>query len=80
MATRFRDGRAVVLDPGTASAAAEWGSRVEVVTARPLAFPDRRPAALVRPDGYVVWASVGEFDEGELRSVLERWLGPADRS
>jgi 2-polyprenyl-6-methoxyphenol hydroxylase-like FAD-dependent oxidoreductase len=78
LATRFRGGRAVVLDAGTGAAAvaAAWGSRVEVVTARPLAFPDQPLAALVRPDGYLAWAAVGELDGAGLRAALSAWLGP----
>lgn len=81
LATRFREGGAVLVDTGTGAAAvaAEWGSRLRVVTSRPLAFPDERLAALVRPDGYLAWASVGELDEEELRSALATWLGPGDR-
>jgi 2-polyprenyl-6-methoxyphenol hydroxylase-like FAD-dependent oxidoreductase len=79
LATRFRDGGAVLLAAATEAArvAAEWGSRVRVVTARPLAFPDQRLAALVRPDGYLAWASVGELDEKGLREAMTTWLGPA---
>ncbi|WP_338422497.1 aromatic-ring hydroxylase C-terminal domain-containing protein [Amycolatopsis camponoti] len=62
---------------GAATVAAEWGSRVRVETARPLAFPDQRLAALVRPDGYLAWASVGELDENDLREAMTTWLGPA---
>ncbi|MEU8636145.1 FAD-dependent monooxygenase [Amycolatopsis sp. NPDC048633] len=78
LAGHFRDGRAVVLDAGAAAAtvAAEWGRRVHVVTARPLAFPDQQLAALVRPDGYLAWASVGELDERGLREAMTTWLGP----
>ncbi|MGW5719802.1 FAD-dependent monooxygenase [Amycolatopsis sp. NPDC003865] len=79
LADRFRDGRAVLVDTGTGAArvAAEWGSGLRVVTARPLAFADQRLAAFVRPDGYLAWASVGDLAEEDLRSALTRWLGPA---
>jgi len=79
LASRFRDGRAVLVDTGTGAAwvAEGWGSRLRVVTARPLAFADQELAALVRPDGYLAWASVGDLAEDELRSALVKWLGPA---
>ncbi|MEV4145540.1 FAD-dependent monooxygenase [Amycolatopsis sp. NPDC049691] len=79
LASRFRDGRAVLVDTGTGAArvAEGWGSRLRVVTARPLAFSDQELAALVRPDGYLAWASVGDLAEEELRSALAKWLGPA---
>ena len=77
LAPRFRDGRAVLLDTGTGAAevAAEWGSRIELVTASPLAFPDQKLAALVRPDGHLAWAAVGGEVPG-LREALTTWLGP----
>jgi hypothetical protein len=42
-----------------------------------LAFPDQQLAALVRPDGYLAWASVGELEEKGLREAMTTWLGPA---
>lgn len=79
LATAFRDGHAVVLDAGLGAGAVaeEWGGRVRVVTARPLAFPDQPLAALVRPDGYLVWFALGEPDAEGLRAALTTWLGPA---
>jgi 2-polyprenyl-6-methoxyphenol hydroxylase-like FAD-dependent oxidoreductase len=76
LAGYFRDGRAVLLDvdSGAAAVAAPWSDRVRVVTARPVAFPDQPMAALVRPDGYIAWAALGEA-EG-LRAALTTWLGP----
>ncbi|UOZ03244.1 FAD-dependent monooxygenase [Amycolatopsis sp. WQ 127309] len=77
LAPHFRSGRAVLLDTGTgaAEAAAGWESRVELVTATPLAFPDQKLAALIRPDGHMAWAAVGPDPEG-LREALTTWLGP----
>ncbi|MFJ1767299.1 FAD-dependent monooxygenase [Amycolatopsis sp. NPDC088138] len=77
LAPRFRDGRAVLLDTGMGAAevAAEWGDRIELVTASPLAFPDQKLAALMRPDGYMAWAAVGGEVPG-LREALTTWLGP----
>jgi 2-polyprenyl-6-methoxyphenol hydroxylase-like FAD-dependent oxidoreductase len=77
LAACFRDGRAVLLDvdSGAAAIAAAWGDRVQVVTARPVAFPDQPMAALVRPDGYVAWVAFGEADG--LRAALTTWLGPS---
>jgi 2-polyprenyl-6-methoxyphenol hydroxylase-like FAD-dependent oxidoreductase len=81
LASHFREGRAVVLDAGTgvAAMAREWGSRARVVTARPSAYADQPPAALVRPDGYLAWIAVGEGDEEGLRAAMTRWLGAAGR-
>ncbi|WP_410675078.1 FAD-dependent monooxygenase, partial [Amycolatopsis sp. cmx-4-68] len=81
LASHFREGHAVLLDAGTgvATAAEEWGSRVRVVRARPLAYADQPLAALVRPDGYVAWIAVGAADEEGLRAAMTRWLGQAGR-
>ncbi|MGW4525566.1 FAD-dependent monooxygenase [Amycolatopsis sp. NPDC004378] len=81
LATRFRDARAVVLDAGVGAStvAAEWGARARAETARPLAFPDQPLAALIRPDGYVAWAGVGDLDKTALHEAMTTWLGPAGR-
>ncbi|MFI5591036.1 FAD-dependent monooxygenase [Amycolatopsis sp. NPDC051758] len=57
-----------------------WADRVDVVTGKASA---PATAMLVRPDGYVAWASDSDDpDEGErktLRVALERWFGsPVD--
>ncbi|MFJ6853580.1 FAD-dependent monooxygenase [Streptomyces sp. NPDC091271] len=71
-------GRPVLLDlfddGGLREAAAPWADRVDIVTAtRPEAGA---PAAnlLVRPDGYVAWASGAGSAEG-LADALGRWFG-----
>ena len=68
--------RAVLID-GTgslASVAEPWRSRVDVV-----AVPvEGVTAMLVRPDGYVAWASEDETPDAEsLRASLRRWFGEA---
>jgi hypothetical protein len=37
---------------------------------------DRRTTLLVRPDGYIAWAS-DTADAADLRDALDRWTGPA---
>jgi 2-polyprenyl-6-methoxyphenol hydroxylase-like FAD-dependent oxidoreductase len=80
VAELLHDGRPVLLDLGegaAASAAADWADRVDVVIAA-IAHPSVA-AVLLRPDGYVAWASDG-FDataESNLVAALERWFGPA---
>ncbi|MFH8727062.1 rifampin monooxygenase [Streptomyces termitum] len=66
---RARTGRGLLLDRTGTLSAAGWEDRVELVAGA--AGPDV-PAALLRPDGHVVW--VGE-DPAELRGRLERWFG-----
>lgn len=84
LAELLHAGRALLVDFAGARAAAvgrPWAERVDALTVA----ADRPPAAamLVRPDGYVAWATDG-FDEGgadALRASLRRWFGfrPAKR-
>lgn len=70
-------GRPVLLDfdGGVAATASSWADRVDIVTA----MVDHRPAAalLIRPDGYVAWATsdFGPGDQVGLRAALRRWFG-----
>jgi 2-polyprenyl-6-methoxyphenol hydroxylase-like FAD-dependent oxidoreductase len=64
-----------------ADLAAGWTGRVDVFTGAWTGAPDTQAggrdlpeAALLRPDGHVVWAAP---DGGKLRDVLERWFGAA---
>jgi 2-polyprenyl-6-methoxyphenol hydroxylase-like FAD-dependent oxidoreductase len=60
---RLRDGRFLLLD-GTA----------QITDDRLTVVPHGEPAILVRPDGYVAWAS-DEPSAVEVRSALSSWLG-----
>lgn len=69
-------------DPALREAAAPWQDRVTTVTARP---DETEPvltsttALLVRPDGYIAWATATTPDPTELRTALHRWFGdPGD--
>ena len=77
LAERFRPGRAVLIDQTGSSSlarlAAGWADRLIVGTAT-----EDTPTALIRPDGYVVWATDGEPDLDDLRTVLATWLGTVD--
>jgi bifunctional hydroxylase/dehydrase len=72
----FTTGRPVLLDitddPAARGAAAGWGDRIDIVTARPAGPPN--PALtgplLARPDGYLAWAGT----EG-LPQAIEDWFG-----
>ncbi|WP_372516878.1 aromatic-ring hydroxylase C-terminal domain-containing protein [Mycobacterium szulgai] len=60
-----------------ATAAAAAAGRVTIAHGRPIGSVSAT-AMLVRPDGYVAWASSEpEPDAGELRRVLARWFGIA---
>jgi len=76
LAELTRDARPLLLDLTGALADETHDDRVRVVTARadsPLA------GLLVRPDGYVAWASV-EPDVDGLRAALARWFGQPSRN
>ncbi|MEV0146620.1 MULTISPECIES: FAD-dependent monooxygenase [unclassified Nonomuraea] len=85
LAELTRTARPLLLDlTGSASPAKEaagWHDRVDTVTARSSGSPSEVSALLVRPDGYVAWASSSpDPDEGELRALhaaLTRWFGEA---
>jgi 2-polyprenyl-6-methoxyphenol hydroxylase-like FAD-dependent oxidoreductase len=72
----MRTARPVLLDlSGTAAPQARaWSDRVDIV----IATADHAPAAalLIRPDGYVAWATVDSDADG-LHRALTRWFGPA---
>jgi aromatic ring hydroxylase-like protein len=78
LAELLRPARAALITaPGGIGAdrAGGWADRVPVITVT--AFPDLgvdRPtdAVLVRPDGYVAWATPGR---GDVTAVLRRWFG-----
>jgi hypothetical protein len=75
----LRGGRFVLLAAEDAStAAAAWADRIEVAARR----REHPQLILVRPDGYIAWAS-DEADparrDASLREALTRWCGaPAD--
>lgn len=76
-------------DASAARAAAHWQDRLDVVTAQPQpatstaqpqpAAPAACTALLLRPDGYVAWASAAPHpdaaDLDALRAAAHRWFG-----
>ncbi|MEU4314699.1 FAD-dependent monooxygenase [Nocardia sp. NPDC024068] len=70
--------RPVLLDFGggdIAASATGWRDRVDLVHATANAAPVR--ALLIRPDGYVAWATDDPAPGGEgLPTALTRWFGP----
>ncbi|MFK0289701.1 FAD-dependent monooxygenase [Streptomyces sp. NPDC090442] len=78
LADHLHAGTGLLLDladaPGLRGRAAGLGDRVRVLTA---GCPDRPGLAglLVRPDGYVAWASDVPGPYGELDAALARWFG-----
>ncbi|MBV8787255.1 MAG: FAD-dependent oxidoreductase, partial [Mycobacterium sp.] len=81
----LHDARPILLDldGSVAPAVRGWADRVDVVVAgmadRP-AEPSPK-AMLIRPDGYVAWATdtFGPAAETSLHQALKRWFGPAPR-
>ncbi|MDP9842520.1 FAD-dependent monooxygenase [Streptosporangium lutulentum] len=77
LADHLHEGRALLLDPsgGLRALAGGYGDRIKVITEAVL--DETAPAGLlVRPDGFVAWASdtVGA-DPGSLEAALSTWLG-----
>ncbi|OMC30537.1 FAD-dependent oxidoreductase [Mycobacterium sp. GA-1841] len=75
VAELLRSGRSMLLDLSGGAhvdVATRWRDRVDVEVAT---MVDRPAAALlIRPDGYIAWAT-DEFDGEGLRASLARWLG-----
>ncbi len=77
-----RDGRPLLIDltdgGAVAAAVAEIGDQLAVAAGRPVGDV-AATAVLVRPDGYVAWASSAQTPDPEqlhqLRRVLSRWFG-----
>jgi hypothetical protein len=77
-ATMLHDGRPILLDASgghAGHAARGWEHRVDVVEAQDCPAQ----AVLIRPDGYVAWATddFAGADNAGLRAALQRWFGPA---
>ncbi|HXY63010.1 MAG TPA: FAD-dependent monooxygenase [Mycobacterium sp.] len=74
-----RDGRPLLIDltegAGVAATAADIADRITLTVGRPVGDVSAT-ALLVRPDGYVAWASSAPKPAvDELRRVLARWFG-----
>ena len=78
----LRDGRFVLVESsatassGTAMVGARWSDRVRTTRTEPHAVPGLPTVVLVRPDGYVAWASDKDSSEDVVEAVT-RWCGPA---
>ena len=69
----MRAGRGLLLDQTGQLSVSGWADRVDHVV--DVSEELDAPAALLRPDGHVVW--VGD-DQSSLLSPLARWFGPAN--
>jgi 2-polyprenyl-6-methoxyphenol hydroxylase-like FAD-dependent oxidoreductase len=76
VAELLRAGRGVLLAPPDgpeAELAAPWKDRLDLIGTR-LAEATSAKAALLRPDGYVAWAT-DDRDDASLRAALATWFG-----
>lgn len=79
VAELLRKARPVLLTltatPAITDAAAGWRDRVDIIPATSTNAP--ATALLIRPDGYVAWASseVDHPDTNRLHTALTRWFG-----
>ena len=78
IAGRLRPGKGVLLDfdarASLRALASRWGDRIAYFASQPR---DRLglSAVLVRPDGFVAWASDGATDDDEAAQATSRWFG-----
>lgn len=82
IAELMRSGRPLLLDlsqdAAPAEMAAAWSDRVDALRVNALSPPAR--ALLIRPDGYVAWAtdgSIAPHNHTGLDQALTTWFGPA---
>jgi 2-polyprenyl-6-methoxyphenol hydroxylase-like FAD-dependent oxidoreductase len=77
----MHDGRGLLLDFNTnasfkslgKSLASEYGDRIKYVSGRAKENLGLS-AALIRPDGFIAWASDGAADEQDIRKAITRWF------
>jgi len=75
-----RDARPMLVDLTEDGAASKlgWSERIQVVAGRP-SGPTAATVLLVRPDGYVAWATssarVSDEELAAVRAAAERWFG-----
>ena len=81
LADHLHDGRGLLLDlagdPELRALAQGWAGRVLLLTAACGEGPELS-ALLVRPDGYVAWASDQGLGLNGLQTALTTWFGPPD--
>jgi 2-polyprenyl-6-methoxyphenol hydroxylase-like FAD-dependent oxidoreductase len=74
----MRDGTAVLVhfngSDSMEALASEYGHRIKFISGTAKAQLGLN-SVLVRPDGFVAWASNGEPDESSVRAALRRWFG-----
>jgi 2-polyprenyl-6-methoxyphenol hydroxylase-like FAD-dependent oxidoreductase len=74
----MRDGKGMLLqfneDESVKNLAIEYGDRINFVLCQAKESLGLS-SVLIRPDGFVAWASDGEPDEASMRKALDRWFG-----
>lgn len=80
MAELLRDGRGILLDfeanASLKALASKYNNQLKYASGRLKEQLGLR-AALIRPDGFVAWATDHEPDSGELQQAAARWFGHA---
>jgi hypothetical protein len=75
---RLRTAQGILLDfdarAPLQALASHWGDRIDHVAREPKDGLGLS-AVLVRPDGFVAWASDGAVDEAEAAQAVARWFG-----
>ena len=76
----MRDGQGILLDFNGGAAldalASEYGDGIRLVSGQ-AKEPLGLSAVLIRPDGFIAWASDEEPDEQSIRQAMALWFGPA---
>ena len=74
----MRDGKGMLLEfngsRSVETVTIEYRDRVRFVSCR-AKEPLGLSSVLIRPDGFVAWASDGEPEEASMRKALDRWFG-----
>ena len=74
----MRDGRGMMIqfdgNDAAKTLASEYGDRIKFMSGRAKEQLGL-DTVLVRPDGFVAWASNGEPDEASIKAALSRWFG-----
>ena len=73
----MHDGHGILLDfkmnDSLKNLAAEYGNQIKYVSGR-AKEQSGLSTILIRPDGFIAWASENEPDAGELQKVISRWF------
>jgi hypothetical protein len=76
----MHDGQGILLDfklsPFLKTLASKYSDQLKYVSGQAKEQFDLS-ALLIRPDGFIAWASSSEPDEPSIRQAVARWFGPS---